>query len=99
MTALVPTISNTLVSALVASSGARARIRFLEFFAANIRNRHTGRAYAQATRKFLAWCESAGVTSIADVKPLHVAPISSSSAASDPRQVTKNPHVTKREFP
>ena len=48
-------------------------IRFLEFFAANIRNKHTRRAYAQATREFLAWCESAGVASIASVRPLHVA--------------------------
>ena len=43
------------------------------FFAAQIRNKHTRRAYAQATREFLAWCESAGVASIAEVKPLHVA--------------------------
>ena len=59
--------------ALVLAVGTRAHIRFLEFFAANIRNVHTRRAYAQATREFLAWCERAGVASIADVKPLHVA--------------------------
>ena len=47
--------------------------RFLEFFAANIRNKNTRRAYAQATWEFLAWCESAGVASIADVRQLHVA--------------------------
>ena len=58
---------------LVNASGERAQIRFLEFFAANIRNTHTRRAYAQATREFLAWCESGGVASIADVRPLHVA--------------------------
>jgi integrase/recombinase XerC len=61
------------VPALVASAGDKARTRFFEFFAANIRNRNTRRAYAQAVREFLAWCESAGVVSIADVKPLHVA--------------------------
>jgi site-specific recombinase XerC len=44
----------------------------LEFFAANIRNPHTRRAYAQATREFLAWCEAAGLSSIAAVQPLHV---------------------------
>src|SRR5271168_5158329 len=59
--------------ALVATAGDRAQIRFLEFFAANIRNKNTRRAYAQATREFLAWCESAGVASLADVRPLHVA--------------------------
>jgi integrase/recombinase XerC len=59
--------------ALVHAAGVRARKRFLEFFAANIRNRHTRRAYAQATREFLAWCESAGVASIDAVQPSHVA--------------------------
>ena len=59
--------------ALVAAAGDRARIRFLEFFAAQIRNPHTRRAYARAVREFLAWCEGAGVPSIAAVQPLHVA--------------------------
>jgi site-specific recombinase XerD len=45
----------------------------LEFFAKNIRNGHTRRAYALSTREFLVWCERAGVASIADVRPLHVA--------------------------
>jgi integrase/recombinase XerC len=66
-------IATPFVPVLVNASGARAQIRFLEFFAANIRNGHTRRAYAQATREFLAWCESAGVASIAGVQPLHVA--------------------------
>jgi integrase/recombinase XerC len=59
--------------ALIASADSRAQTRFWEFFAANIRNKHTRRAYAQATQEFLAWCERAGVASIADVRPLHVA--------------------------
>ena len=58
---------------IVIAAGEHAQTSFWEFFAANIRNRNTRRAYAQATREFLAWCESAGVASIADVKPLHVA--------------------------
>jgi integrase/recombinase XerC len=59
--------------ALLAAAGARTRTRFWEFFAAQIRNKNTRRAYAQATREFLAWCESAGVASIDSVQPLHVA--------------------------
>lgn len=59
--------------ALVAAAGDRARIRFLEFFAAQIRNPHTRRAYSRAVSAFLAWCESAGVISIEAVRPLHVA--------------------------
>jgi site-specific recombinase XerD len=58
---------------LLATAKASTQTRFWEFFAAQIRNKHTRRAYAQAAREFLGWCESAGVPSIADVKPLHVA--------------------------
>ena len=58
---------------LVAHSGDRARVRFLEFFTAQIRNPHTRRAYARAAAEFLAWCESRGVTSLLHVQPLHVA--------------------------
>ena len=52
---------------------AHAQTSFLEFFAADIHNGHTRRACAQATREFLAWRQRAGVPSIADVTPLHVA--------------------------
>jgi hypothetical protein len=38
---------------LVASTGERAGMRFLEFFAANIRNPHTRRAYSRAADEFL----------------------------------------------
>jgi site-specific recombinase XerD len=67
------TSSASSVSALVAAAGERASMRFLEFFAANIRNPHTRRAYARAADEFLAWCASAGVPSIAAVQPMHVA--------------------------
>ena len=49
------------------------RVRFLEFFAANIRNSHTRRAYGRAVAELLAWCDDAGVPSITAVQPLHVA--------------------------
>jgi site-specific recombinase XerC len=48
-------------------------MRFLEFFAANIRNPHTRRAYARAADEFLAWCASIGGPSIGAVQPVHVA--------------------------
>jgi hypothetical protein len=38
--------------ALVVAAGERASMRFLEFFAANIRNPHTRRAYARAAEDF-----------------------------------------------
>jgi site-specific recombinase XerD len=58
---------------IVMAAGQRAQVRFLEFFAASIRNAHTRRAYARAVGDFLAWCEGRGVTSITEVQPLHVA--------------------------
>jgi site-specific recombinase XerC len=61
------------VPQLVAAAGERASMRFLEFFAANIRNPHTRRVYYRAAEEFLGWCASVGVRSIADVQPVHVA--------------------------
>jgi site-specific recombinase XerD len=74
-TALVPIQQPAapVLPALVTAAGDRAGIRFLEFFAAQIRNPHTRRAYGRAVAEFLAWCESVGVASIAAVQPLHVA--------------------------
>ena len=72
MNQLVP-LNSPVMPALVAAAGARASMRFLEFFAANIRNAHTRRAYYRAAEEFLAWCGDAGVRSLADVQPVHVA--------------------------
>src|SRR5580700_8216152 len=66
-------INSSCVPALVVAAGERASRRFLEFFAANIRNPHTRRAYARATDEFFSWCADAGVPSIAAVQPVHVA--------------------------
>ena len=61
------------VPAPIAAAGERASLRFLEVFAANIRNPHTRRAYGHAVAEFLTWCDDQGVVSVADVQPLHVA--------------------------
>jgi hypothetical protein len=45
--------------ALIAAVGNQARMRFLEFFTANIRNVNTRRSYATATAEFLVWCQRA----------------------------------------
>jgi site-specific recombinase XerC len=66
-------IPSPVLPALVLAAGERASMRFLEFFAANIRNPHTRRAYARAAEEFLAWCADVGVPSIAAVQPVHVA--------------------------
>jgi site-specific recombinase XerC len=72
MNQLVP-ISSPAVPTLVAAAGDRASMRFLEFFAANIRNPHKRRAYHRAVEEFLTWCANTGVRSIAAVQPVHVA--------------------------
>ena len=66
-------INSPALPALIAAANERSRARFLEFFAANIRNPHTRRAYYRAAEEFLTWCASAGVPSIASVQPVHVA--------------------------
>jgi len=61
------------VPALVRAAGDDASIKFLEFFASQIRNPNTRRAYVRAVTEFLSWCDGAGVASIIRVAPLHVA--------------------------
>ena len=55
--------------ALLAAAGEPAGLRFLDFFAANIRPPHTRRADARAAEEFLAWWAAAGVPSIGAVQP------------------------------
>jgi site-specific recombinase XerD len=52
---------------------ARSSERFWEFFAANIRNKNTRRAYYKAACRFNDWCESRGLFDLGKVKPIHVA--------------------------
>jgi site-specific recombinase XerD len=66
-------IATSTFSALIDAAGESAKLRFLEFFTANIRNRNTRRAYAQAVSEFLTWCEAHRVPSITAVQPVHVA--------------------------
>ena len=60
------------VPALFAPSLSAAK-RFLEFFAAQIRNSNTRRAYFHAVLEFSAWCEAQNFTELVDIEPLHVA--------------------------
>lgn len=58
--------------AAIADAGAHAGRRFIEFFTANIRNRNTRMAYAQAVRKFFLWCEEKRLD-LERIQPVHVA--------------------------
>jgi integrase/recombinase XerD len=59
---------------LIARAGGRAEKRFIEFFAAQIRNRNTREAYLRAVRDFLGWAEDeARIADLGDIEPVHVA--------------------------
>jgi hypothetical protein len=53
-TEIIGDVRAHIVPALIAVAGERAPLRFLEFFAANIRNPHTRRAYSRAVMEFMA---------------------------------------------
>lgn len=64
---------NTLyiVPALIADLGGPAASRYVEFFAAYIRNPNTRRAYARACSRFFAWCEDRSLT-LTTIRPFDV---------------------------
>src|ERR1035441_4436630 len=51
----------------------QASERFWEFFAANIRNRNTRRAYYKAACRLSDWCEGRGIFDLTTIKPINVA--------------------------
>lgn len=60
------------IPAAVADAGGAAARRYVEFFAAEIRNLNTRTAYARAASDFFLWCERHG-PALAAVQPVHVA--------------------------
>ena len=76
-TSLAPVGSSALVRGsglpvVIQEAGPPAAKRFVEFFAATIRNPNTRAAYLRATRTFLDWCAACGLR-LAQIEPLHVA--------------------------
>jgi integrase/recombinase XerD len=61
------------VPAVIADAGDHAARRFLEFFAATIRNKNTRMAYYRAACSFFAWVEQHRIGELADIEPSHVA--------------------------
>jgi integrase/recombinase XerD len=64
--------TGALIPMQVAAAGEDAARRFLEFFTANIRNRNTRIAYAQAVAQFFRWCEVRGLRELGRLEPVHV---------------------------
>ncbi len=60
------------VPALYAPDAPAAK-RAFEFFAVNIRNPNTRKAYARAADEFATWCELHGIADVRQVQPVHVA--------------------------
>jgi site-specific recombinase XerD len=65
--------SKLAVPSAIADAGDHAARRFLEFFAANIRNKNTRMAYYRAACHFFAWLEQHGIVELVDIEPIHVA--------------------------
>ena len=75
----LPTLSlhasrSALLPALIHNDGPQASRRYLEFFAAQLRNPNTRAAYARAATRFFAWCrDAAAVDQLVQIEPIHVA--------------------------
>jgi site-specific recombinase XerD len=64
--------ASIVVPSIIAGAGHAAGRRFLEFFAATIRNKNTRMAYYRACVRFFAWCDEHRIGQLADIEPLHV---------------------------
>lgn len=60
------------VPTFITNAGENASRRFVEFFTANIRNKNTRFAYAQAIRQFCDWCDEHGFE-FKELQPLIIA--------------------------
>ncbi|MFL5270318.1 MAG: tyrosine-type recombinase/integrase [Stellaceae bacterium] len=68
-----PAIHSSLaVPAAIANAGDHAARRFLEFFAATIRNKNTRLAYYRAACHFFGWLGEHGIVELLDIEPIHV---------------------------
>ncbi len=63
---------NVIIPSVIADAGEHAVRRFLEFFAATIRNRNRREAYYRAACSFFAWLEQHDIGELADIEPMHV---------------------------
>jgi integrase/recombinase XerD len=72
------------LTTLITAAGERTSWRFVEFFAATIRNPHTREAHARAVGHLLAWCESKGLRDLRALTPVVVAAYIEQLPASKP---------------
>jgi site-specific recombinase XerD len=73
MSQIVTAGSAARAPSLISAAGEKASYRFLEFFAAQIRNPHTRRSYIRATADFMAWLEGRGMADIRQINSVVIA--------------------------
>jgi site-specific recombinase XerD len=78
--------------AAIANAGERAAWRFIEFFTANIRNKNTRAAYAQAVTQFFKWCEQHRVFELEKIQPVII------SAYIEQLQTTRSAPTVKQHL-
>ena len=67
------TVAVGIVPAAFASAGENGRRAWLDFFAAQIRNRNTRQAYARAAHRLFDWLAEYGIHDVVDIEPVHIA--------------------------
>jgi site-specific recombinase XerD len=72
-TALIPFPAPAVVPAPLFAPTPKAAKRVLDFFATQINNDHTRKAYMNAARRFATWCEGRGIRELPAVEPFHIA--------------------------
>ena len=85
--------SDLQLPALIRSAGKRTITRYIEFFAAHIRNKNTRAAYVTAVSRFFDWCDDNGIESLIDIEPLHVAAYIELMTNSDASPQTVKQHL------
>src|SRR2546422_7001332 len=76
----------------IARAGEKAGWRFIEFFTANIRNKNTRAAYAQAVTQFFQWCEHRGIRELEQMRPVII------SGYIEEMQATHSPPTVKQHL-
>lgn len=76
----------------VLRAGDRANWRFVEFFTANIRNKNTRAAYAQAISQFFSWSKRRGIVELVQTRPVVI------SAYIEELQTTHSPPTVKQHL-
>jgi site-specific recombinase XerD len=70
--AVIEPVTGMPVPAMIVAAGERARLRFVDFFTANIRNPNTRAAYHIAVREFFGWLALGGLTDVGAIRTHHV---------------------------